>query len=66
MKVGDAEPDAVMVRDGIKFFIEVDNSGKMTRKQMAAKWKRYGKVDGVILVVALTERVSESALQDVL
>ena len=35
--------------------LEVDNSGKMTAKQMEAKWKRYSGVDGFILVVAVTE-----------
>jgi len=54
-KVGRAEPDGVMVRDGRRCFVEVDNSGKMTAQQMAAKWKRYEEVEGFILVIALTE-----------
>jgi len=55
VKVGRAEPDAVMVRDGERVAIEVDNSGKMTAKQMAAKWERYQDGNSYILVVALTE-----------
>jgi hypothetical protein len=54
-KVGRAEPDAVIVMDGHRIAIEVDNSGKMTSRQMAAKWERYqGSVED-ILVVALAE-----------
>lgn len=53
--VGRTQADALMVRDGKRCFIEVDNSGKMTMKQMEAKWQRYEGVDGFILVVALTE-----------
>lgn len=56
IKVGRAEPDAVMEIDGHRLAIEVDNSGKMTVKtQMAAKWQRYLAGEGDILVVALTE-----------
>lgn len=54
-KVGRTEADGLMIRDGQRCFIEVDNSGKMTAKQMEAKWKRYEGVDGFILVVAVTE-----------
>jgi hypothetical protein len=55
VKVGRTEADAMMIRDGKRCYIEVDNSGKMTANQMAAKWKRYEGVDGFILVVAVTE-----------
>ena len=44
-----------MTRNGHQCYIEVDNSGKMTAKQMEAKWKRYEGVDGFILVIAVTE-----------
>lgn len=54
-EVGRTEADGVMIRDGQRCYVEVDNSGKMTAKQMEAKWKRYGSVDGFILVVAVTE-----------
>ncbi len=54
-KVGRTEADATMIRQGRPCYIEVDNSGKMTGKQMQAKWKRYEGVDGFILVVAVTE-----------
>jgi hypothetical protein len=55
LKVGNAEPDGVMNYKGRRCSIEVDNSGKMTVKQMAAKWRRFGDVEGFILVVAMTE-----------
>jgi hypothetical protein len=55
VKVGRTEADGMMIRTGRRCYIEVDNSGKMTAKQMEAKWLRYGKVDGDILVVAVTE-----------
>ena len=54
-KVGGTEADALMIRGGERCYVEIDNSGKMTAKQMTAKWKRYSGVDGFILVVALTE-----------
>lgn len=54
-KVGRTEADGLMIRDRHRCYIEVDNSGKMTAKQMEAKWKRYQGVDGFILVVAVTE-----------
>jgi len=52
---GKTIPDGSFTRDGERFHVEVDNSGKMTARQMADKWKRYGRVDGYILVVAQTE-----------
>lgn len=54
-KVGRTEADGLMIRNGERCYVEVDNSGKMTAKQMEAKWKRYENVDGFILVVAVTE-----------
>jgi len=54
-KIGNTEADGMMIRDGRKCWIEVDNSGKMTAKQMQEKWKRYGKIDGYILVIAQRE-----------
>jgi hypothetical protein len=55
VKVGRTEADAVMMRNDQRCYIEVDNSGKMTQKQMQAKWKRYEGVTGFILVIAVTE-----------
>lgn len=55
VKVNRAEPDLVMILDGRRCFVEVDNSEKMTAKQMAQKWERYGAVEGFILVVCRTE-----------
>lgn len=57
VKVGRTEADAAMVREGRTCFIELDNSGKMTARQMQAKWERYGRLgdDQVILVVTMSE-----------
>jgi hypothetical protein len=55
VKVGRTEADALMIRSGARCYVEVDNSGKMTTKQMEAKWKRYEGVEGFILVIAVTE-----------
>jgi hypothetical protein len=56
-KVGRTEADALMIRDENPWYIEIDNSRKMTvRKQMQKKWERYQGVDGYILVVATTDR----------
>lgn len=55
VKVGRTEADGMMIRDKRRCFIEVDNSGKMTAKQMESKWKRYEGAEGFILVVAVTE-----------
>jgi hypothetical protein len=55
VKVGKANPDAVMERDGIRYAIEVDHSGKMTAQQMEAKWKRYVGTGVFILVVCRRE-----------
>jgi hypothetical protein len=54
-KVGRAEPDALMVMEGHRVAIEVDNSGKMAARQMAAKWERYQGGSEDILVIAMTE-----------
>lgn len=54
-KVGTTEADGLLIHDGRRCYVEVDNSGHMSAKQMAAKWRRYGAVDGFILVVCRTE-----------
>lgn len=64
VKVGKTEADALMVRDGRRCYIEVDNSGKMTTKQMHAKWTRYEGVEGFILVVAVTEARMQKLRKD--
>ncbi len=55
LKVGRAEPDGIMVIDGRRCAVEVDNSAKMSAKQMQAKWKRYEGAREFILVVAVLE-----------
>ena len=55
VKVGTAEPDGMAMIDGRRCAFEIDNSGKMDAKQMKQKWPRYGKFDGFIMVVAVTE-----------
>lgn len=64
-KVGRTEADAAMVREGRTCFVELDYSGKMTAKQMRAKWERYGRLrdDQVILVVAMGEARMERVRQ---
>ena len=54
-KVGRTQADAVAIISKRKWFMEVDNSAKMTAKQMQAKWERYQGVTDYILVVAMTE-----------
>jgi len=54
-KAGRTEADGIMIRDGDRCYIEIDNSGKMTARQMESKWQRYQGVVGYILVVAVTE-----------
>jgi hypothetical protein len=72
VKVGRTESDGFLVREGRNCFVEID-TGTMDRKQIKGKWKRYGEVDGFILVVTMTDarmdrlrewsdRVSEVAL----
>ncbi len=56
VRIGRTTPDGVLIRDGERCAIEVDNGGKMTAKQMEAKWKRYEGFTGIILVIAMTER----------
>jgi hypothetical protein len=56
-KAGKTEADAVMEYQGKRWWVEIDNSGKMSsKKQMKAKWNKYAGVEGVILVVCRTER----------
>ena len=52
--VGRTYADGFFVRNGNKFWVEVDNE-TMTAKQMRKKWLRYGKVDGYILVICETK-----------
>ena len=52
--VGKTIADAFFVRDGNRFWVEVDNQ-TMPPKQMRDKWLRYGKVDGYILVICHTK-----------
>ena len=54
-KVGKAIPDGLLIRNGKRFFIEVDNH-TMTTKQMEEKWKNYGQFEGYILVICHTKR----------
>lgn len=53
--VGRTEADGLLIHDGRRCYVEIDNSENMTAKQMTAKWERYGVVDGFILVVCRTE-----------
>lgn len=55
IKVNKAIPDGTVLTDGKRSYLEIDNSGKMSLKQYTAKWRRYGNVDGFILVVAHSE-----------
>jgi hypothetical protein len=52
--IGKTVADAMLVRDGARFFVEVDNH-TMPPKQMREKWVRYGKIDGFILVICHTK-----------
>lgn len=54
-RVGRTEADGLLIHDGRKCYVEVDNSGHMSARQMEDKWRRYGDVDGFILVVCRTE-----------
>ena len=60
---GKTQADGVTVIDGEKFFIEVD-TGKMSRKQMRAKWKRYEGVTDVVLVVCTKEHRMHKLIAD--
>jgi hypothetical protein len=55
VSVGETQADGMFVRDGTRFFVEVDHSAKMSSKQMRAKWQRYEGVEGFILVVSHKE-----------
>lgn len=54
VSAGKAIADGMFVRDGIRFFVEVDNE-TMTSKQMREKWIRYGDIDGLLLLVCRTK-----------
>jgi len=49
-RVGQTVADALLVREGVQFFIEMDNE-TMSPKVMREKWLRYGEIDGFILVI---------------
>lgn len=55
--VGRTVADGLMMLDGRRLFIEIDNSGKMNVRQLEAKWRRYSEAGGKfnVLVVAVTE-----------
>lgn len=40
-KRGRAEPDGIAQKEGFTFYLEVDHSAKMNRRQMTAKFHRY-------------------------
>ncbi|MFN4261397.1 MAG: hypothetical protein ACK4RK_19090 [Gemmataceae bacterium] len=50
VRVGKAIADGLMIRDGEGYWIEVDNETMSTR-QLREKWRKYGKVQGFILVI---------------
>lgn len=52
--VGKTIADGMLVRDGTRFYVEVDNES-MSSKQMREKWIRYDGVDGFILLVCRTK-----------
>lgn len=54
--VNRAHPDLTLTIGGRRCYVEVDNSQKMTARQMRDKWERYGRIpdDEFILVVCRT------------
>jgi hypothetical protein len=55
VRVGKAVADAGFVKDGNKFYVEVDNQS-MTSRQLRQKWRLYGaKIDGFVLVICRTK-----------
>lgn len=52
--VGKTIADAATMRNGIRFFVEVDNE-TMSPKQMREKWSRYKGARGFILLVCRTK-----------
>lgn len=53
--IGKTTADALLIRDGIRFYVEVDNETEIA-KQLRQKWLRYGDLDGYILVICHTKR----------
>ncbi len=53
--VGNTTADGMLVRDGERYYVEVDNE-TMTAEQMRDKWKRYAGVTDFILVICYTKR----------
>lgn len=52
--VGKTTADALLIREGIRFYVEVDNE-TMSTKQMREKWIRYGEIDGYVLIICRTK-----------
>ena len=52
--IGKTVADALLVQDGTRFYIEVDNE-TMSGRQMREKWNRYGDVKDYILVICRTK-----------
>lgn len=50
VRVGKAITDGLMMKDGERFWIEMDNE-TMSMRQLREKWRKYGKVEGFILVI---------------
>ena len=63
-RIGKTEADGVLEHDGDLFFLEVDNSGKMSAKQMRKKWERYRGVTNVLLVVCTKEHRMHKLIKD--
>ena len=61
-RVGKAFADGFFIRDGIKYFVEMDNH-TATRKQWRAKIDAYGTIPGFILVVCHTRRRMRRLMQ---
>lgn len=52
--VGKTIADAMLIRDGVRLYVEVDNES-MPAKQMREKWVRYEKIEGYILLICRTK-----------
>ena len=48
---GATEPDGIAEKGGVKFFLEVDESSHLTKKQYETKSQGYAKVEGFVLIV---------------
>lgn len=54
VSIGKTTADALLIRSGIHFYIEVDNETEGS-KQLREKWARYGEFDGYVLVICRTK-----------